>query len=342
MAGTTRFNQKSLKVGVIGAGWMSSIYHVPILSHFKETEIQYITDIDSSKAHDLANAYDSTSVKVGSDKSQLPDCDIALLAIPVGAREEYITELGERGIPVFCEKPFVVNNEMHDRFVNNGEALFCNYQRTCYSSINILKSIIQSGTFGELESAIVHEGLIGGDDAGIGTNHYRTDLELSGGGVLMEIGCHTLSEIVHIFEHWKLEVSDVDITWNDEFDIDVDADFLATGDQNSVEISYNISTIQNLGRKAKFSFEHADVLVDPWDAEEPLRVQQADSNVSDLTIEHNDKWATTHHEGVYQRWKQFVADLRGEQSTDHIRTGREVTELITEIYDEADRSREGI
>lgn len=327
-------------VGVIGAGWITSIYHLPILSYFDETSVKYVADVDGTKAKYLSEAYGASSITIDEDVSRLPDCDVAVLAIPVGARDEYLQEFARRDTPVFCEKPFAIDESAHREFLELPNALFCNYQRTCYSAVIQLKKILQSGLFGRLETATVNEGVVGGPDTGIGSDHYRTDLSLSGGGILMEMGCHTLSELVHVFEGWDLSVDAVDITWNEVFDVDVDAVLTAAGEGRNVDITYRISSIRNLGRRATFTFENAEVVFNTFEAEQPLYVRRRDTDSFALAFEPSGEWATSQHQGVYLRWKQFVADLRNDSVTDHVRTAPEVSELITELYETAGRPQE--
>jgi predicted dehydrogenase len=330
--------RQSVRVGVVGAGWISTVYHLPILDYLDDATVEFVADIDDRKARHVTDTYGGQAIEVETP-SELPDCDVLLLAIPVGVRDEYIEAFGDRRTAIFCEKPFAVNTSMHESFLRSADAVFCNYQRTCYEPVNQLRTIFQEGVFGELERAVVFEGLIGGADKGIGPNHYRTDLSLSGGGVLVEVGCHTLSELVHVFRDWNLSVRRADLTWNAEFDTDIDATLLASNDGREVSIEYRVSTIRNLGKGARFTFENAEVRFNPFDSETPLSFRPRGEDKKWFTLEPAEEWATTHHQGVHLRWKQFLADLRGESTRPHVRTAPEVTALLEEIYDRADRPR---
>lgn len=324
------------KLGIVGAGWISTVYHLPILDSMDRVELAYIADIDGTKARYASDAYGGEAIETG-DPSDLPDCDVALLAIPVGARTQYIEELGQRGSAVFCEKPFAMNTAMHESFLEALEDIFCNYQRTCYSAVNQVRTLVDSRTFGALEEVVIHEGMVGGADKGIGPGHYRTDLSLSGGGVLIEVGCHGLSEIVHILDGWKLAVEAADIVWNAEFDTDVEATIVASSGNRTVPVDFRVSTIRNLGKRARFSFENGEVRFNPFDSETPLAVQT--DGEERFAFELDESWATTHHQGVYLRWQQFLDDVDGEKTRPHVRTAPEVTELIDGIYGQADRTR---
>jgi predicted dehydrogenase len=326
-----------LRVGVVGAGWISSVYHVPILAALEETSVEYVADIDRTRAADLARAYGAQAIGIDDDASVLPDSDVALLAVPVGVRPEYVDLFAERDTAVFCEKPFATTPADHERFLETTDAMFANYQRTCYSAVNQLRDAVKAGLFGDLERATVYEGVVGGPDKGIGRDHYRTDVALSGGGVLVEIGCHTLSELVHVFDDAEIDVADAEVEWNEAYDTDVDAT-LTVRDGWEAEIDYRVSSIRNLGKRATFVFENAVVSFDPWDPEVGLTVEGRTDRAVEYTVDTDDRWAGSHHQGVALRWRQFVADLRNEETRDHVRTAPEVTALIDEIYGQADEN----
>jgi len=323
-----------LQVGVIGAGWISSTFHVPVINYYDEVDLTYVADTDWSKARNLANAYDATGVHVEDDVSVVPDCDIALLSVPVGIREQYIQLFGDRDTAVFCEKPVARTYEEHSKFTETVPALFANYQRTCYSAPNQLQKLVKSDVFGSLRSVKIREGSVGGPDKGIPQDHYRTNLELAGGGVLIEVGCHTLSQLVHILDEGKLAVREADITYYDEFDSDISAKLAYETSEREVDIDYRVSSLRNIGNGVKFMFENTRVTFDPFHPGSQLYVRPTGKEQPDFTIESDDDWGDDKYRAIYLRWKQFVADLRGEESLNHVKTAPEVTRLITDIYEQ--------
>lgn len=96
---------RTVSVGVIGAGFVAQEYHLPVLSELSETEITYVADIDPEAARDATSPFGSRALGID-DPATLPECDVALLTVPVGYREPYIQEFGTRGTPILSEKPF--------------------------------------------------------------------------------------------------------------------------------------------------------------------------------------------------------------------------------------------
>jgi len=184
-----------LDIGVIGAGNITSMVHLPTLSMLDNARLKFIADIQNPRK--LASHYKTEGIEIGDDLTLLPDCDVVLLATPVGARERYIREFAKRGTAIFSEKPFAPDLPSHKRYLELTDKVTCNYMRTCYSSVRQLKKIVSSNIFGQVKGAYISEGGIQGA-TGIEKDHYRTKVDSSGGGVLMETACHPLSQLTFI------------------------------------------------------------------------------------------------------------------------------------------------
>ena len=92
------------EIGIVGAGTIVSKTHLPLLSCLNSVSVKYIADIQDPQQ--LADCYNTDAIKIVDDLSVLPDCDVVLLAIPVGVRANYIREYSKRNIPIFSEKPY--------------------------------------------------------------------------------------------------------------------------------------------------------------------------------------------------------------------------------------------
>ena len=74
-----------IKIGIIGAGGISSAVHLPLLSCIEDVTIEFLADTRNPAT--LAESYDTMPIQID-DISSLPECDLALLAIPVGVKED--------------------------------------------------------------------------------------------------------------------------------------------------------------------------------------------------------------------------------------------------------------
>ncbi len=320
-----------MEVGVIGAGKITERIHIPILLEYSKTIVKYVADIDIDRANKLAKICKCDAIEVGKGVRKLPECDIVLLAIPVGVRRPYIEEFSRRKTPIFVEKPFAKNIEDHQEFVELNNKMVCNYMRTWFSSTKQVKEIVRSGVFGPLKSVKIQEGLV--NSLGIGKKHYRNDIGLAGGGVLMESGCHTISQIVDILEGYDITVKKSDIIWKDELDVAVEVVMVASKDSN-VKIEYQASRVESFEPEAEFEFQNAWVRFDHTGSNERLRVY-ANRPGDPLVIEPGN-YATSFGEGVFLKWAEFIKQIwsDAEMNTNQM-TGMKVTEIITGIYKKA-------
>lgn len=320
------------EVGIVGGGWISTAYHLPILDNMDATVASYVADIDYDQARKASRGYGASAIEIGDDLTKLPDCDILVLAIPVGVRRAYIAEFGERGTAIFSEKPFAVDSEMHQEFLTLAGDLGCNYMRTHYSATVQLRRVLNAGLFGAPKRLVlIEEGKTGA--TGLDKNHFQTSSEKSGGGVLLERGCHSLSQLVALFPNYEISVPSAEVKWYDGLDAEVDARLELADDNSTVDVEYHISRIRPIGSSLRINCENGTLVTDPFDPEEPLRIE-SESGPS-LTFDANDLAATTTHQAMYLRWREFLTRLSTGELNDASETMPSVTRVITDIYQEA-------
>lgn len=258
---------------------------------------------------------------------------------PVGVRERYIREFSKRGTGIFSEKPFALNLESHNRFLQLANKVTCNYHRTCFSSVRQLKKIVTSGMFGQVKGAYVSEGGIQGA-TGIEKESFRTKVELSGGGVLMETGCHTLSQLTFILQGHKVSVRDSELILQGGLDVHAEANLQVTGDKG-FNIKFEIGSAKPLRNLCLFAFDNAIVQFDHTDPKSTLRLAPVGTiKNSNLEITSSTAWARTSSQAWYLKWKMFLDKLLAKEDMDvKNETSLDTTRLITEIYEKASKRR---
>lgn len=313
-----------IEVGIIGAGAISSTLHLPLLSCIENISIKYIADIQEPK--ELAKVYKTRSIKID-DISSLPDCDIALLATPVGVREKYIYEFSKRKIPLFTEKPFAIDLETHKRFLQLSDKITCNYMKIYYNSTRQIKEIISSGAFGNLTNVSISEGGIVGK-TNRGKDTYQADTNLSGGGILMETACHTLSQISSIFD--DISVKEANVVWENDFDVEAKAMFVS--EKNSYNIDYSITMIKPVEIGSTFFFDHAKISFNHTIPNSELFITGYNTD-SRFILNKETRYATTANQAYYLKWKSFLDKItNGDVIDTEFETSIKTTELITDIY----------
>lgn len=320
-----------LRVGVVGTGNIAQRIHLPLLSVMKNIKLEYVADVSDPAR--IAERYQVKGIVIGEDVSVLPDCDIALLATPVGVRGRYIREFSKRGTPIFSEKPFAANTREHDRFVELSRKVSCNYMRTCYSATNQVKSILEAEMFGSLRSIEVGEGGIAGP-TGKGSSHYQSKIELSGGGVLMERGCHTLSQLTHILSGPGMKVTNASILNQGQFDVEAQST-IEIAKYGFVELVYTITMVRPIHNLAKFVFDRAEV---SYEHNQPgsvvkVRPRSHSDSSSCFEIMPDKGWARTDAQAYFLKWNSFLDKIRSEEKIDAKKeTSYDTTRLITDIY----------
>jgi len=322
-----------LSVGVVGAGHIARLYHLPILANVDAVETAFIADLEESKARQLATTYGGRPIATG-NAADLPDCDIALLAVPVGVREEYVETLGKRGTSVFSEKPFAMTATRHERLDSLVDDVACNYMRLNFQSTRQLKHLVESRLLGDLERVVVEEGGIVGA-TGKGGGHYQTDPSLSGGGILIQNGCHPLSQLAYVLEDWDLTVDRSDVVCKGGFDIDVDAELRASTGGREVTVEFRISQIRRMRNELELQFERGTVTFDPSDPTATLSISTPSdaAGIDSLSLRANERWATDLEQAHYLRWEAFLDWLSDDGAAPPLRTGRPITDLIESIYE---------
>ena len=315
---------QNLEIGIIGAGSISSTVHLPLLSCIENVSVKYIADTFDPK--DLAKTYNTQSIKI-TDITSLPDCDIAVLAIPVGVRKKYIQEFSKRKTPIFTEKPFATDPETHRSFLELSNRISCNYMRVYYNSTRQIKNIITSGIFGSIKKVSITEGGIIGK-TGRGKDSYQANPKLSGGGLLMETGCHTLSQLDFLFD--DISVRESKVIWQDDFDIDAQVVFDISG-SNSFSIDYHITMIKPIETLTTLFFEHFQLSFNHLVPNAVFTISNYNSD-KQFTLCQENKFAATFAQAYYLKWKSFLDQIRQGNTIDtKLETSFKTTQMISEI-----------
>lgn len=326
-------------IGVIGAGGIVRNIHLPILKFMGNIDIAYVFDIDGDKSRELSNLYNTTHVESSRDVEAFPKCDAVLLGIPVGARDIYIEEYSQRETPIFSEKPFAASPQDHQRYLRLADGIACNYMRENYCAVNQVKQIIQSKIFGELNNVYISESKHG-SGTGRGKGTYQTDVKLSGGGILMETGSHLLSQLVYIFEDYRIKVMDADVEYvKEKLDSHVKSRMEATNVENQVEIDLMLSSIAPIDTKFEMSFDHARICFNPADPTSKPQLIRNDTGRKAFSLSPDLLWPRSERQAIFARWRQFYSSCFETQEEwaiyrrDSDLTSVDTTRLIREIYE---------
>lgn len=152
----------TLKIGIVGAGKMVQMAHLPNLIRVDGVELVAIADLDQAAARRVANAYNIPQV-YGNSQELLDGeskLDGVIVVTPRMNHAEACIPILQRGIPVFMEKPLEVSLEKGRKIVDackQGQTfMIVAYNNRYDPAFQTAKQMLHSGEFGEIKWARIH------------------------------------------------------------------------------------------------------------------------------------------------------------------------------------------
>jgi predicted dehydrogenase len=202
--------------------------HIPVLRAMPDVEIVWITDAKESRARAVAthNAVRFASLRRG--LNGLPSCDVMLLAIPLPPRAPFFDHCARSGTAVMAEKPLAADAIQHAGVASRFPSwqLAVGYQRRHYASSLLLKSLIERGVFGNLLAIRMNEG--GRVLRTGGSGEYQDAATADGGGIVKNLGCHSLDLALWLTKAGGYVIKDRAIEWDGPTDRRARAEFELT------------------------------------------------------------------------------------------------------------------
>ena len=198
---------KVLNWGLIGAGDIARKRIAPALRDLPNCELVPICRSNSSLAESFAKEFGAK--KWFADWRELvddPAIDAVYLATPVFLPAEQTIYAANAGKHILCEKPMALNVKECDEMINackaNNVKLGIAYYSRFYPVITRIKEIIESGEIGKVSICQVNafEYFEPSED---NPRRWLLDKTKSGGGPLMDFGCHRIELLTHLFGEIK-------------------------------------------------------------------------------------------------------------------------------------------
>lgn len=152
----------TLKIGLVGAGKMVQMAHLPHLLQIDGVQPVAVADIDVEAAQRLAAAYNIPNV-YNSSAALLagePDLDGVIVVTPRMHHAAACVPVLERGIPVFMEKPLEVTVEKGREIVEacqRGDTfMILGYNNRYDPAYLAAQDILHSGELGDIRYAQIH------------------------------------------------------------------------------------------------------------------------------------------------------------------------------------------
>ena len=192
---------KKVKLGIIGCGWIAQYAYVPVLREIKNAIVLSVFDIDSSRAQQVCRVFSSAKAYEDMNSFFKSGVEAVIIATPNFSHVEYTLNALEKGISVLCEKPIAfLEKEIWEigNMAKRHNALYVpGMVNRWRKDVQQMQSLLRSNKIGKVTD--VSAGWI--RKQGVprpGT--WFTNKELSGGGVLVDLGSHMLDICTMIME----------------------------------------------------------------------------------------------------------------------------------------------
>lgn len=183
-----------LRIGVIGAGAITQVGHLPVLKRLKGVEVAAICDSDLLKARALAerfqipDAFDDIDDLLGFEH-----LDAVVVCTPNHLHEAHILAALSANLHVLVEKPLATSLASVQRIIKAAEkrsgVLMVGMNHRYRTDSQIVRSFVQNGELGDIESVRGSWHVFRPSRAQLG---WRQRRELSGGGAMLDLGLSIL------------------------------------------------------------------------------------------------------------------------------------------------------
>jgi predicted dehydrogenase len=184
-------DSRQLRVGIVGCGAVTELYHVPALLASRDVTIDSVVDPNMDRARAIAARAGSPSI-LSTHKELVGRVDLAIVATPNAHHERVTSDLLEAAVPVLVEKPMGRTVAECDRMLGAAartDTLLAVGQDFRYFPVaRFARDLFSSGLLGPIRRVDVQQG------TGSRWPYASTDAlsPESGGGILLDFGVHLL------------------------------------------------------------------------------------------------------------------------------------------------------
>jgi predicted dehydrogenase len=189
---------KMLSTAIIGAGGIGRL-RARSISSSSLGHVTAIADVDPARARELAEEFSASHSANWREVVSRPDIDVVVVSTPTKFHAEIAVEALKAGKHVLCEKPLARTMEEARRIVDAARSvnrvLKTGFNYRLMAHTRKARELIEAQAIGPtyfLRCRYGHGGRPGYEQ------HWCTDADLSGGGVLQEQGIHIV-DLVRLF-----------------------------------------------------------------------------------------------------------------------------------------------
>lgn len=197
-------DKPTIRWGILGCGDVCEIKSGPGLQKAVGSELVAVMRRDAAKARDFAARHGVPRWYAEAEALiHDPGVDAVYVATPPGSHCDLALAVARAGKPCYVEKPMARSHaecqEMIAAFETAGQPLFVAYYRRCLPRFVAVKELLEQGRLGRI-TGIRYEFT---NSAYLHTDPknppWRLQQEVSGGGLLWDLGSHLIDLLDHLF-----------------------------------------------------------------------------------------------------------------------------------------------
>lgn len=195
------------KLAIIGCGAIAEQLHMPSLARRSDCEIVALVDTNAARIQALATQFDVPLTFTDYEAMLGHGIDAAIIAAPNNLHASISIKMLNAGMHVLVEKPMAMNAEACKTMLAaaeaSGKVLAVGHILRFAQTARFAKWAVDSGIMGRIVSFDIRYGFVFSWPT---TSDYFLRRELSGGGVLIDLGAHALDLLLW----WLGEVDSFD------------------------------------------------------------------------------------------------------------------------------------
>lgn len=205
---------RTVKLGIIGLGYIGKI-HLRHCLKIPKAEVLAIADVSAKALNKAKKAGVKKTFNSYNDLLKEPEIDAVIIGLPTHLHLQCAREAAEAGKDIFLEKPMARNVEEAKEIVSvtqrNSVKLMMGYPMRFNKEFGSIKEKMEKGLIGDVENA--HATFISSGPffhraeghAPVPVPDWWFNKELTGGGVLVDMGSH----MINLLRWYFGEITDV-------------------------------------------------------------------------------------------------------------------------------------
>ncbi|MEO8031184.1 MAG: Gfo/Idh/MocA family oxidoreductase [Gemmatimonadota bacterium] len=179
-----------LRIGILGAGAITQVAHLPVLRKLKGVEVTAICDNDLPKAKALADRFQiARAFDDVEDMLKPGDLDAVVICTPNHLHESHAVAALSAGLHILIERPLTMTAASAQKILKLAEKrdriLMVSATHRYRSDVQLVRSFVQSGELGEIESVRGSWHVFRPGRAQLG---WRLRKDEAGGGAMLDLG----------------------------------------------------------------------------------------------------------------------------------------------------------